>query len=190
MLYIFWILGMLGFKWAIVDQCQCILWCVTILLAKLPQLSTTSETLSYHILGYPHSSIVFTIFQFPSKAFFVNAGHGMCFVDLRYTCLWVSFSCIVKYFNFSPILDFLLTPPDNLACQDLLLHFHPSCWTDFQKKKKSQNENFQFSAHFSAAPPSFLAVSNALLLCRWNSGQTDLQHIFKFWKLYFQILKN
>ena len=47
MLYIFWILGMLGFKWAIVEQCQCILWCVRILLAKLTQLSTTSETLSY-----------------------------------------------------------------------------------------------------------------------------------------------
>ena len=47
MLYIFWILGMLAFKWAIVDQCQCILWCVRILLAKLTQLSTTSETLSY-----------------------------------------------------------------------------------------------------------------------------------------------
>ena len=47
MLYIFWILGMLAFKWAIVDQCQCILWCVRILLAKLTLLTTTSETLSY-----------------------------------------------------------------------------------------------------------------------------------------------
>ena len=49
MLYILWILGMLAFKWAIVDQCQCILLCVRILLANLTPFSTTSETLSYTI---------------------------------------------------------------------------------------------------------------------------------------------
>ena len=47
MFYIFWILGMLGFIWAIVDQCQRILLCVRILLANLTPFSTTSETLSY-----------------------------------------------------------------------------------------------------------------------------------------------
>ena len=51
MLYIFWILGMLAFKLAISDQCQCILLCVRILLANLPPLSTTSETLSYTSLS-------------------------------------------------------------------------------------------------------------------------------------------
>ena len=40
---------MLAFKLAIFDQCQCILLCVRILLAKHPPFSTTSETLSYHI---------------------------------------------------------------------------------------------------------------------------------------------
>ena len=40
---------MLAFKLAIVDQCQCILLCVRILLANLPPFSTTSETLSYVI---------------------------------------------------------------------------------------------------------------------------------------------
>jgi len=38
---------MLAFKLAIVDQCQCILLCVRILLANLTPFSTTSETLSY-----------------------------------------------------------------------------------------------------------------------------------------------
>ena len=47
MLYIFWFLGMLAFKLAIFDLCQCILLCVRILLAKDTPFSTTSETLSY-----------------------------------------------------------------------------------------------------------------------------------------------
>ena len=38
---------MLAFKLAIFDQCQCILLCVRILLAKDTPFSTTSETLSY-----------------------------------------------------------------------------------------------------------------------------------------------
>ena len=39
---------MLAFKLAIFDQCQCILLCVRILLAKDTPFSTTSETLSYN----------------------------------------------------------------------------------------------------------------------------------------------
>ena len=52
MLYIFWTLGMLAFKLAIFDQCQCILLCVRVLLAKDTPFSTTSETLSYPHLKF------------------------------------------------------------------------------------------------------------------------------------------
>ena len=55
---------MLAFKLAIVDQCQCILLGVKILLANLPPFSTTSETLSYFEYSLAFYYIEQPIFEF------------------------------------------------------------------------------------------------------------------------------
>ena len=74
MLYIFWILGMLAFKLAIVDQCQCILLWVRILLANLPPFSTTSETLSYSLV-FKYSFRLLSVLAFVSIFVFVLLLH-------------------------------------------------------------------------------------------------------------------
>ena len=93
MLYIFWILGMLAFKLAILDQCQCILLCVRILLAKHPPFSTTSETLSYTTIKKYFCKILPPTKDFceilPLKKNLVKHGHQRRFCE---TWPWLAFS--------------------------------------------------------------------------------------------------
>ena len=113
MLYIFWILGMLAFKWAIVDQCKCILWCVRILLANLTPFSTTSETLSYNRFVFGYQMCGIAIGQ--GKTTFVNAsifGHHfkpvntpvVFHLETQYSDLWFLFATNV--FNLAIFYSF------------------------------------------------------------------------------------
>ena len=100
---------MLAFKLAIFDQCQCILLCVRILLAKDTPFSTTSETLSYveirlNYLGSVGLSGVF----WDVLGFFRNLWSSMGFYDVMFMVfIWIFlafFSILLESFAIFKII--------------------------------------------------------------------------------------